>query len=52
TLTISQQATANAGSDATICEGSTYTMIAPPPMPHPSPGAATEQELCGCHDRR
>ncbi|KAF0195559.1 MAG: hypothetical protein FD166_2886, partial [Bacteroidetes bacterium] len=27
-LTISQQATANAGIDATICEGSTYTMIA------------------------
>ncbi|MBK9356136.1 MAG: hypothetical protein IPN08_01885 [Bacteroidales bacterium] len=27
-LTISEQATANAGSDATICEGSTYTMIA------------------------
>ncbi|MBK6348116.1 MAG: hypothetical protein IPF68_19680, partial [Bacteroidales bacterium] len=28
TLTISEQATANAGTDATICEGSTYTMIA------------------------
>ncbi|MBK6347578.1 MAG: hypothetical protein IPF68_16925 [Bacteroidales bacterium] len=28
TLTISEQATANAGIDATICEGSTYTMIA------------------------
>ncbi|MBK6347565.1 MAG: hypothetical protein IPF68_16860 [Bacteroidales bacterium] len=27
-LTISEQATANAGVDATICEGSTYTMIA------------------------
>ncbi|MBK7186903.1 MAG: hypothetical protein IPH85_13475 [Ignavibacteria bacterium] len=27
-LTISEQATANAGSDATICEGSTYTMMA------------------------
>ncbi|MBK9356137.1 MAG: hypothetical protein IPN08_01890 [Bacteroidales bacterium] len=27
-LTISEQATANSGSDATICEGSTYTMIA------------------------
>ncbi|MBK6347563.1 MAG: hypothetical protein IPF68_16850, partial [Bacteroidales bacterium] len=28
TLTISEQATANAGIDATICEGSAYTMIA------------------------
>ncbi len=27
-LTISEQSTANAGVDATICEGSTYTMIA------------------------
>ncbi len=27
-LTISEQSTANAGIDATICEGSTYTMIA------------------------
>ncbi|MBK6965522.1 MAG: hypothetical protein IPH20_16745 [Bacteroidales bacterium] len=43
-LTINPQATVNAGVDATICEGSTYTLsTAVPPMPPVYSGPAAEQ---------